>query len=74
MTDVISIIEMIVGLVVTVFCLGAIPFGATIVKKLAAIETTLETMRWQETAIREMRESEAQIKTRLALVEQRIGS
>ena len=62
----IEVLQIIIGLIVTAVCLGAVPFAINVSKSLATINATLKAMNWQETAIYQLKDDMNDLKVELA--------
>lgn len=66
MSDTIHYLEMLIGIVVMLTCVGAIPFAMKVTGHLAKIEGKLDAMAWQEEAIEGLRKDVTEIQIRMA--------
>lgn len=53
--DVVGALQVIVGIVISVFCVGAVPWAIKVSSRLASIETHLRTMHWLTEAVNDIK-------------------
>jgi hypothetical protein len=64
------ILEMLIGVVVILTCVAAVPFAMRVTGLLAKIETKLDAMAWQATAINELQRDLNAVKVEMAAGQQ----
>lgn len=73
MAEWLQLLFALVGIVVTLFCFGAVPFGFSMHGRLSGIESTLNAMAGQRTELDEMHGELGRLTVKIARLEEQLA-